>query len=157
MDSSEKTKQEVQKKYFELQALDQQIKQIEQNIGILEKQLLEIGNLAENIEEIKKMEKNSKMFSPIGPGIYIESELKDTSEILVNIGSNTMVKKKPDEAKKILLQQKEELQKILETIKIELNNHHAKFQELQASINELSANMIESPKNKPESKKPSSE
>jgi len=146
MPNKEELKQELQKKYLELQFLDQQINQIRQNIMLLENQSIEMQNLIDNIGEIKNTKKSSKTFSPVGAGFYIESEIKDTSNLLVNVGSNIMIKKSTEEAKTMVAQQEEELKKVSEALKGDMHQYMERFQELQESLTEISKSLSEDSK-----------
>ena len=106
-------KQELQEKYIELQILDQTIKQIQQQLSILDQQLFELQRLNENIEEISKVNLNSDILTPLGAGVFIKTQLKENQEVFMNVGSNVITKKTIAESKKII---DEELQKIKITI-----------------------------------------
>jgi prefoldin alpha subunit len=106
-------KQELQEKYIELQILDQTIKQIQQQLSILDQQLFELQRLNENLEEISKVNLNSDILTPLGAGVFIKTQLKENQEVFMNVGSNVITKKTIAESKKII---DEELQKIKITI-----------------------------------------
>lgn len=106
-------KQELQEKYIELQILDQTIKQIQQQLSILDQQLFELQRLNENLEEISKVNLNSDILTPLGAGVFIKTQLKENQEVFMNVGSNVITKKTIAETKKII---EEELQKIKITI-----------------------------------------
>jgi len=135
--TEEEQKQEMQKHYMELQFLDQQIKQGEQNIQLLDSQLLELGKMVENISDMKTVDKKSKLFSPIGNGIYVESEVTNTEHLFVNIGANVIAKKTPEEATKIVEKQQGEVRVVIDKVKKELHNLTARFQDLQLMMSEV--------------------
>lgn len=115
-------KQEIQKKYLELQNIEQHIKQSQQQILLLNQQLLEFMKLIESIEDFKKIKENSKAFASLGSGIYVEAEIKNTNKLLINVGSDVSVLKKPDEAKEMINKQVEDLKEIIKKTGEELQN-----------------------------------
>ncbi|MCX6711989.1 MAG: prefoldin subunit alpha [Candidatus Woesearchaeota archaeon] len=106
-------KQELQEKYIELQILDQTIRQIQQQLSILDQQLFELQRLNENLDEISKVNINSEILTPLGAGVFIKTQLKDNKDIFMNVGSNIITKKTVEESKNII---NEQLQKIKLTI-----------------------------------------
>lgn len=130
----------VQQKYIELQTLEQQFGQIKQQITNLELQLIELNKLNESLEDLEKVKKGSEILVPLGGGIFTRAEVKTGDELLMNVGSGVMVKKKREEAKKILSKQIKELEKIFTETEKQLNDIAMKLQsgqqELQGLVSE---------------------
>ena len=118
----------LQQRYMELQLLDQQIKQTQQQLGLLEQQIAELAGLEENLDEIEKVKTDSEIFAPLGQGVFIKASIKDNKEVLMNVGPNIHVKKKIPEAIEVIKAQKEELQNI--TKQIENSLQQAGLQEM---------------------------
>ena len=85
--------EKIQQAYLQLQMIEQQLKDIEAQIMDIENRKHEISTMSESIGELKKTKKNSSTFAPLGLGIYAKSKLVETTELLVNVGSNIFVKK----------------------------------------------------------------
>ncbi len=131
-------KKELQEKYIELQILDQTIKQIQQQLSILDQQLFELQNLNEDLEEVSKVKPNSDILTPLGAGVFIKTQLKDNKEILMKVGSNVVAKKTIEESKNII---NEELQKIKSTIsemEKEITNATITATNIQEEIKDMS-------------------
>ena len=94
-----KNQAEIQEKYLELKFLEQKINQVNEQILELEKQSLTFNLLSENLEDIQKTKTGEKIFVPLGSGLFIESQLKDNKEVLINIGSDVLIKKDISEAR----------------------------------------------------------
>lgn len=132
------SKEELQKKYVELQELNEKLKQMQQAMQNLEQQFLELGKLSESLEDIKKF-KQEDLFVPLGGGIFVEGKLVDSKKVLMNVGSNVLVKKNIDDAKKIVNEQIEDIKKIIENISEELNKGVEQSQKLQEEVEKLSS------------------
>lgn len=102
MKKENETVLEIEKKIIEFNAIDAKIKELDQNLALLEKQIneLQLCNLA--LDEIKKMKKDTEMLSSISPGVFTKSKLLDNSEVIIDIGSKVLCKKKIEDAKKII-------------------------------------------------------
>jgi len=125
-------KQEIQKKYLELQNIEQQIKQPQQQLLLLNQQLLEFMKLIESIEDFKKVKENSKAFAPLGSGIYAEAEIKNINKLLINVGSNVSLFRTPDEAKEMVAKQVNDIKEVIQKTEEEIQsiiNYAIKLQE----------------------------
>lgn len=132
--------QKLQQKYIELQLLDQQIKQIQQQLVLLEQQISDLTILEESLNEIKKVELNSEILAPLGAGVFIKASIKDNKEVLMNVGSNINVKKKIPDAIEIVKAQKEELQNIIRQTENELQKAGVQGMLLQEELQKATSN-----------------
>ena len=102
----------VQEMYMEFQALDQRIKQIQKHLELLTNQIMEMTGTSNSLDEFNKLEKDKEIFVPLSSGIFAKATLKDTSDLLVNVGANTVVTKNISSAKKLISTQVEEMKKL---------------------------------------------
>lgn len=99
----EKTnEQALQEKYVEFQLLERQIKQIQAQIEQLESKMNELAYLQQSLLEMKDVAVGREIFVPIGAGIFLNAELKDNKDVLVNVGDGVVVKKSFESAAEIL-------------------------------------------------------
>ncbi len=124
-------------KYLELQILNQQIRQLQQQIVNLENQVIELEVLEDNLEEIKKIKEGTEILVSLGAGIFAKASLKDSKKLIMNVGSNTMVKKEVDEAKKVVTDQIDQLKNLIQDISMELEHAVVRIQEAQKDIQEM--------------------
>jgi prefoldin alpha subunit len=129
--------QGMNEKYMQFQFLEQELKQLQQKKQVIENQLVEFTNLGDNLREIKNFKEGSNMQTPIGSGIFLKSELKDKSNVLVNIGSNLVIERSIDEARETVKKQSEELKDIQEKIDKELAQKIEITSALHQEITEL--------------------
>ena len=107
-DKQEKT----QEMYMEFQALDQRIKQIQKHLEVLTSQIMEMSGTSSSLDEFNKIKKGKEIFVPLSSGIFAKATLNDTSELLVNVGANTVVTKDVQSAKKLINSQVDEMKKL---------------------------------------------
>lgn len=125
--------EESQKKYMELQFLDQQIKQLQQQLMGVNQQVMELKKIDDDLTEFEKVKEDSKMFFALGPGIFAEGTLTN-KDLLLNVGSSVLVKKPIMETKKLISIQVQELENILVKMQDDLQVAGLRGQELQQDI-----------------------
>jgi len=89
--------------------LEQEMKQLEERLGMLEQQTLEMQKLEQSLDEIKK-NKEKKIMAGLGRGIFMKAEIKE-EDLFVDVGSGVILKKSVEDTKKII---KEQVKKMFE-------------------------------------------
>lgn len=128
------SKEDIQKKYLELQILEQQISQLQQQSQILHQQIQELTFLSESIEGISQIKDNTEILIPLGAGVYAKGELKDNKELIMNVGANTTTIKSVKEARMVIEDQIAQLKNMLDQIASELTRANATGHDLQHEI-----------------------
>lgn len=131
-------KKVLQEKYFELQLLAQNIKKIQQNLEVLENQFMELLVTEQNLDDLKKLKPKTETIVQVTPGIFTKAELKNPSEVIVNIGADTVVRKDIPSTKALIDKQKDEMQKVQNNLTRELQKMILRARSLEEEINELS-------------------
>jgi len=78
---------------MQYQVYKNQLEQIKEYQKQLETQKQTIIGAIEALEEIKKTNKGTRILAPIASGIFVESEISNTQEVVALTGANTVVKK----------------------------------------------------------------
>ena len=137
MEDKEKKAQEM---YMEFQVLEQQIKQLQKQLEVVTHQLIELNSTSNSLDEFNKISAGIGVFVPLSSGIFAKASIKDTSELLVNVGANVVVKKDVISTKKLIQKQMEEIKKIQKHMIDELEkmtNHAAQIEmQLQSLISQ---------------------
>ena len=103
------SREELQKKYMELQLLGHQIKEMQKQVQTIDGQLMDLEATNNALEELSKAKEKSEMFVPISSGVFASAELKDSKELLVNVGAGTAVKKPISDVREMIDEQIVEL------------------------------------------------
>ena len=93
--------------------------------------------LSENLEDIQKTKTGEKIFVPLGSGLFIESQLKDNKEVLINIGSDVFIKKDISEARIFIKEQIGQIESTINIIDKTLQKLVLESQKLQSELKEL--------------------
>ncbi len=134
---------ELTEKYLELQILEQQIKQVNQQLLGLDNQLLELQRLDENLSELANTKKNTELLVALGGGIFTKAELKDNNTVLVNVGANVVVEKNIPSSKSIISNHIEQVKEAVKQLEQEFQIMAANIQETQQALQNLTYEMKE--------------
>lgn len=115
------TQEQIQQKYLHFQLIQQQIKQIQQQILLLEQQTLDLKQLDESLANLSKVKTNTPLYSPLGMGIFLETEIKNNKEVLMNVGSKVVLKKPISETQEIIRKQIDELEEAFRNLQGQLS------------------------------------
>jgi len=120
----EQTEQEL---LYNLGVFEQQIQQLQQQLQLIEKNILDLNSLDFGLDEIRGSV-GKEILAQLGRGIFAKTKLI-SEDLIVDIGEKTLVKKTIPETKKLIQEQikkleeiKKELQNNLEEINVELTN-----------------------------------
>ncbi len=130
MEGKEKKMQEL---YMEFQMLDQHIKQLQKQLEMITHQLIDLNVTSNSLDEFNKIEEGKEIFVPLSSGIFAKASIRDTSELLVNVGANVAVRKDVASTKRLIQNQIEEIKKIQKQMAEELDRlvEHAAQLEMQ--------------------------
>lgn len=112
---NEKNQQELM---FKLSMYEQQIKQIQENMEMVEQNIIELSTLNLGLDDLKG-KKDSEILSPVGRGIFVKSKLIDEN-LIVDVGSKKFVTKSIDEAKDVIKNQLKKLEEIRDSLNFSL-------------------------------------
>ena len=126
---------ELQKMYLELQLLDEQIKQVQKHLITLDEQLIELNNTLQALDDFNKIIVGTNILVSLSPGIFTKAELKDNKELLVNVGSNIIVKKNVAETKELLKKRLDSIKKYRDLILAEMQKMSLQASNIEQEIN----------------------
>lgn len=132
---------ELNEKYLELQILEQQLKQVNQQLLNLDNQVLELQRLEDNLEEFKKTKKDTELLVALGGGVFSRAELKDNNSVLMNVGSNIVIEKDIPSSKKIVSDQIDQIKDVVKQMEQEFQMLAMRNQILQQDLQKLASEM----------------
>ena len=117
--------EELQKKYFEYQMMEQQVKTAQEQLTKFEQQFQEIENVKDAITDLENAEEGKEILVPISSGIFIIGKLTNNKKCKVNVGAGVCVEKSLEDTKKLLDKQTQEIKKY----KLQVEEHAKSFTE----------------------------
>ena|SRR3989344_8384868 len=131
------SEERFQEKYMEYQGLVQQFQQLKENSQTLEKHILELNKLKENLDSLSKFNTGEEALMSLGSGIFLKGEFKDNNKVLMSVGSGICVEKNVEDAIKTVDRQMVEVVGFNEQIKMEVQKTVDNIQELQLELQNL--------------------
>ncbi len=110
--AKEDNHKKIKEKYMEMQLIEQQVQKMHKQIEAIEEQMEEIMGISASLSELAEVSKGSDALIPVANGIFIKAKIEDTSDVYMNVGSNTNVKKSLKEAVGLIDKQKEEMKEV---------------------------------------------
>ena len=103
----------------ELNAYQGQAEVLQQQIETLNATITELSVAMDTLGTVKG-EENKETLVPIGAGSFLITELKNTDEVIIGLGAGVAVKKKIDDAKDTITEQRTELEELREKMSVDL-------------------------------------
>ena len=100
--SHAKKQEELQHKYIELQIMKQRISQYVEQKQALDEKEAEMNNTIEALRNIDTVKQGEEMWSSLGSGTFVRSDIKDTKKVLVAVGAGIVTKETVPRAIEIL-------------------------------------------------------
>ena len=133
----------IQNLYMEFQMLNNAIKQLEKQNQVLENQLMELVSTNQSLEDIQKVKEGTEILVPLSSGIYVQAELKDSSNFIVNIGSSIALNKDVNATRKIIEEQISEIGKMRENLAEELQSNVGKAASIESEMKKIASGIKE--------------
>jgi len=96
---------ELEKRILEIRILEQQAKQFEEQVILIDQNIAQIARIQDDLDDIKDI-KDKKILAPLSREVYLETKAESTKTVLVNVGAGVVVRKTTDETKKYMDKQK---------------------------------------------------
>ena len=87
------------------------------------------------------MKQGTEILVPLSSGIYTKAEIKDSKNVIVNVGSNVTTVKDIDSTKKLIEAQIEDVKNLHERLVNELQNNTSKAVILEEQINNIASTL----------------
>lgn len=108
-----KDEEELRKLSIEMRFLEQTAETLQQRMTMLNAAITDLTYASMTLEGVEKEKENAELLVPIGGSSYIKVKLKESDKVIVGLGSGVSVEKTLAEAKTIVKERLEELQKTM--------------------------------------------
>lgn len=95
---------------LQLSMLEQQAREIQQQLGLVNQKIRDMDILKNSIEKIREAKEN-EFLAPLGEGLFIKSKIED-KELFINVGSKIVVRKSIKEIDVIIEKQVHQLEEL---------------------------------------------
>lgn len=132
--------QKLQQMINQLNAYKSQAEALQNQVQALQTSMAELDVLKKTIGDLQGKESVESLV-PVGAGAFMKAEIKDTSNVVMSIGSGIAVKQTVDEAKKTVDSQKDELKDSLDKTLKSLQEVTDVIAQLSPAAEKLMANL----------------
>jgi len=109
----DKTEEELRRLSMEMRYLEQTADALQQRISMVNAALTDITYANQTLDGIEAEKENSEMLVPIGGSSYVKAKIADTNKVIIGLGSGVSVEKSLPEAKAVLKERLDELEKTM--------------------------------------------
>lgn len=102
MDENEQ--KEFEQKAYRFSTLDSRLRELEQGLALIERQINELQASQIALDEIAKAKPSTEILAPLGPGTFVNASLGNNKDVLIDMGAKVLCKKNISEAKQIIQQ-----------------------------------------------------
>jgi prefoldin alpha subunit len=138
-----KREEELRRTSVELRLLDQTAEALQSRINMVNAVITDLAYANMALEGLEKEKENSELLVPIGSNSYIKAKLESPDKVIVGMGAGVSVEKTLQEAKEIVKDRRENLEKTRNSLQQQLaqvaeriNEGRDKFETLAAELRE---------------------
>ena len=138
-----KSEEELRRLSVELRFLEQTAESIQSRINMVNAVITDLVYASMALEGLEKEKENSELLVPIGSNSYIKAKFENPDKIIVGMGAGVSVEKTLREAKEIVKNRQENLEKTRMSLQQQLaqvaeriNEGREKFESLVAEMRE---------------------
>jgi len=108
-----KEEEELRKLSVEMRFLEQTAETLQQRISMVNAAMTDLTYASMTLEDLEKEKEDAELLVPIGGSSYIKAKLANPDKVVVGLGAGVSVEKTLQEAKAIVKERLDELQKTM--------------------------------------------
>ncbi len=135
--TNQKPEQELQAKYVQYQVLRQQLAAYLEEKTIMDTRLNELNVTIDALHRLDEIKKGDEMWSQLGSGAFIRSDIKDVDKVMISIGAGIVVKETMPRCIEILQSRLEEINSIYNEMASEITKISSVLEKLEPQLEML--------------------
>jgi prefoldin alpha subunit len=108
-----KEEEELRKLSVEMRFLEQTAETLQQRISMMNAAMTDLTYASMTLEDVEKEKEDVELLVPIGGSAYVKAKLADPDKVVVGLGAGVSIEKTLQEAKAIVKERLDELQKTM--------------------------------------------
>jgi prefoldin alpha subunit len=130
-----KEEEELRRLSVEMRFLEQTAETLQQRISMVNAAMTDLSYANTALENLEKEKENTELLVPIGGSSYIKAKLTSHDKVIVGMGANVSIEKTLPEAKVLIKERLEELEKSMRSAE-RINVGRNRLETLLASVRE---------------------
>lgn len=126
---------------YELQLMQGTAETLQQRLAVLQNAIADLTVARESITGLKEVEEGAPILVPTGGGTFVNANLGNLSNILVNIGADVSIEMDLDQAQEDIAGRLDEIQKAGQSVQQQLEEILTQMQIRRDALNRLSAGL----------------
>jgi prefoldin alpha subunit len=128
---------ELQRKYMQMQLLQQQLNTFLEEKLLIDEKVSEIVVTVDALQNLGKIKKGDEIWSGLGSGSFVRSDIKDIDKVLISIGAGVVIKEERSRAMEILQLRLAELNQIDKDLVAEINRFTEQINKIESEVQSL--------------------
>jgi prefoldin alpha subunit len=128
---------ELQRKYLQLQLYKHQLNNLVEQRNTIESRVEELKMSIHALEGLEKIKKGDEMWSSLGSNAFVMSDIKDTDNVLINIGAGVVIKNTRERSVEILQSRLNEMEEINTALMAEIIKYSEEVGKLEPEVQRL--------------------
>ena len=121
-------------RYFEMKILTQNIEQLREHIGEIEKQIQDGLGTIRTLEEFAEVEDGAEILVPVANGMFTKAKITEKEPLKLNVGQGTVVEKSLEDSRKLIQGQVNELEEYRKKIYDQLQTLMNRTKEIEMEL-----------------------
>ncbi|UGV41036.1 prefoldin subunit alpha [Methanococcoides orientis] len=131
---SELSEQDVRNLASQHRELQNQAESLQQQMGMVQMSIEECTRAIGTLEELESVSGSINTMLPLGGGAFVHANVANLEKVVVSVGAGISVEKPPAEAKELLNQRKEELNKVVERLNGSIAQVGQRIQSIESMV-----------------------
>ena len=128
---------ELQRKYLQLQLYKHQLNTLVEQKNSIESRVEELRMTIHALEGLEKIKKGDEMWSSVGSNAFVMSDIKDTDNVLINIGAGVVIKNTRKRSAEILQSRLNEMEEVNMSLMAEIIKYSEEVSRLEPEVQRL--------------------
>lgn len=128
---------EMQSKYMQYQMMKQQMNMFAERKTAVDEQITELDGTIQALTKLEKVKKGEEIWSPLGSGSFVRSDIKDTEKVMIAIGAGIVTRETRARAIEILQSRLDEFSKAQASITGEMETLGEAIGKLETELEKL--------------------
>jgi len=133
--------QELQEKYIQFQILRQHLAAMQEERVLIESKLNELQLTIESLKKLPEITKGEEIWTTLGSGTFIQSDIKNVSHVIVDVGAGIYLKKTAKEAENLMESRYKELAKVNQELLTEVEKINNELIKIESHIQKMTAKL----------------
>ena len=143
MASSNPSEEEVRKLSVEIRYFEQTAEALQQRLSMMNAAMTDLTYANATLDNIEKEKENAELLVPIGGSSYMNAKLVNPDKVIVGIGAGVSLEKSLPEAKTLLKERMDELEKTRNSAQQQLGQVAQRIAQSRNKIESLLAGLRE--------------